>query len=402
MRGRWFSPILKILFLHHNFPGQFRWIASHLATVGCDVVFLTEANLADPLPGVRHVAVPVSHPISHSSIDGQLACANRFLESMKTLKASGWCPDTIVSHSGWGCGLDASLVFPKAKIVSYLEWWFSDQCSDYTFDPNSPWWQYSEDTRFKLRRRNLSLSLELAEADTIIAPTNWQRSQLPICFQDRCTVIHEGVDTNYFVMNPKWRPSDRIRITYATRGMEQMRGFPHFIEAISEVLSVRKNLEVVIAGTDKVAYGSKVPKEGSFGKWARSILKPWIEQGVVKFVGALPKQAYARLLKSSHVRGYLTRPFVLSWSLLDSMASGCQIVCSDVPPVREVAHPVASFWADHTIRSSLVSAICKAADLTEHQRFANGLSQRHVILSGYTRQQSLVSWLRVLQIPDVT
>ena len=33
---------------------------------------------------------------------------------MEELGASGWCPDLVISHSGWGCGLHVSWVFPKA------------------------------------------------------------------------------------------------------------------------------------------------------------------------------------------------------------------------------------------------------------------------------------------------
>ena len=56
-----------------------------------------------------------------------------------------------------------------------------------------------------LRYRNLPISLELSESDHIVSPTEWQRDQLPKHFAERTNVIHEGVDTDFFVMNTSWR-----------------------------------------------------------------------------------------------------------------------------------------------------------------------------------------------------
>ena len=327
---------VKVLILHHNFPAQFRFIAQDLAKAGNEVIFLSERNFVGDLPGIQQITVAASRADRRlsSSLDGQLDCSDR-RAAMEELRDTGWLPDLVISHSGWGCGMDVSWVFPKARRISYLEWWFANDADEYSFDLNDNWCDYNPEKRLKLRRRNLSLALELSEAHHIVVPTQWQRAQLPQALAERCEVIHEGVDTDFFVMNAAWRPKNRLRLTYATRGMEPMRGFPEFIQTLPTLLSRHSSLEVIIAGEDRVAYGSRIPDEGSFGRWAHGFLKPWLKQGSVRFVGQLPVRAYARLLKSSHVHCYLTRPFVASWSLLDAMSSGCCLVGSDLEVVRD-------------------------------------------------------------------
>jgi glycosyltransferase involved in cell wall biosynthesis len=54
------------------------------------------------------------------------------------------------------------------------------------------------------------------------------------------------------------------------------------------------------------------------------------------FTGLLPYSQYLKVLQASSVHIYLTRPFVLSWSMLEAMATGCLLVASDTPPVTEV------------------------------------------------------------------
>ena len=279
----------RVLFLHHNFPAQFRFLALCLARQGHDVVFLSERNTVGDLPGIRQISVAdESDQMLHSNLGGQLECSVRFRKGLSLLKEEGWNPDAGLSHSGWGCGLDVGWVFPLAKRLVYVEWWFSDNAADYDFNPADPWWNYSKATRFKLRQRNLTLAYELSEAHILVAPTQWQRSQLPKSLQTRCQVIHEGVDTNFFVRNPAWKPKGRLRLTYATRGMEPMRGFPEFVEVLPELLRRLPKVEVLIAGDDRVAYGARKPQEGSFGRWAQSRLKPLVEQGRVRFMGHLP------------------------------------------------------------------------------------------------------------------
>lgn len=56
----------------------------------------------------------------------------------------------------------------------------------------------------------------------------------------------------------------------------------------------------------------------------------------VHFTGALPYGQYLQVIQASSVHVYLTRPFVLSWSMIEAMSTGCLIVGSDTAPVTEI------------------------------------------------------------------
>jgi len=45
---------------------------------------------------------------------------------------------------------------------------------------------------------------------------------------------------------------------------------------------------------------------------------------------------YLRVLQGSSAHVYLTRPFVLSWSMMEAMSCGCLIIASRTPPVAEM------------------------------------------------------------------
>ena len=103
-------------------------------------------------------------------------------------------------------------------------------------------------------------------ADKALAPTHWQASSFPEWFQDRITVVHDGVDTDLVRPNPDaqvdaaghqitFRPGDEV-LTFVNRNLEPYRGYHIFMRALPKILKARPNARVIIVGADHVSYGA--------------------------------------------------------------------------------------------------------------------------------------------------
>lgn len=82
----------------------------------------------------------------------------------------------------------------------------------------------------------------------------------------------------------------------------------------------------------------------------------------------MPYDTYRKVLQVSAAHVYLTYPFVLSWSMLEAMASGCLIVGSDTAPVREVIEHgrnglLVNFFDPKAIAQEVVMALEHPGDM---------------------------------------
>jgi len=338
---------MRILFLHPNFPAQFR----HLATsFGSDpknqVVFATKNERPEwVIPGVQKVVYSPSRearPETHHylrTLENAVLQGQAVFRIAEKLKSMGFFPDIIYGHSGWGPTLFMKDAFPKTKLMCFFEWFYHSRGSDADFDPTDP---LTVDDLCRIRLKNAPICHDLYACDWGLSPTEWQKSQFPPEFHDKISVIHDGVDTDYFQPVPDAKlvlPEldlsgvDEI-VTYVSRGMEPYRGFPQFIESLAYLLERRPNCHVVAVGSERVCYGKSLPDGKSYKAYMQEKVK--LDWSRVHFVGSLPYGLYLKVIQASSAHIYLTRPFVLSWSMIESMSAGCAIVASDTPPVREV------------------------------------------------------------------
>jgi glycosyltransferase involved in cell wall biosynthesis len=338
---------MKFFFLHPNFPAQFRHLAAALAQDSRHQMVFGTTRAEGNMPGVTKVLYKESRPVQPQThhyvrpLEAAVLQGQAVYRLALNLKSQGFLPDVVYAHSGWGPGLFVKDVFPQAKFCGYFEWFYHAHGSDADFDPKEP---LDADAEAKIRIKNAPILIDLVSCDRALSPTEWQKQQFPPEFLPKIKVLHDGVDTDFFTPQPSAKlvlphlnldlaEASEI-ITYVARGMEPYRGFPQFMQTVSLLQKRRPQCQVVVVGEDRVAYGKNLPDGKTYKQLMLETLP--LDLSRLHFTGLLPYSQYLQVLQASSVHIYLTRPFVLSWSMLEAMATGCLIVASDTAPVREL------------------------------------------------------------------
>ncbi len=396
---------MNYLFVHQNFPGQYKNIVRHLVARGDQVVFLSQPN-ENRMPGVRLVtyrpARKVTPGIHHYIRDFEAGVLNgqAVMRVCAALKARGFRPDIVVGHAGWGELSFVKDIWPDVPVLGYFEFYYRLEGSDVGFDPDFP---ATVDDGPRLRAKNATSALALEAVDWGQTPTRWQWSRFPDHARRRISVLHEGIDTAQVAPNPAatfavpqagigFRPGAPV-VTYVARGLEPYRGFPSFMRALPAVLRARPDAHVLIAGADEISYGRRHPSGRSYVQVMLDELGAGIDRSRVHFLGRIPYDRHLALLAVSAVHVYLTYPFVLSWSMLEAMAAGCLVVGSATPSVREVIADgetglLADFHDPAAIASRIVEGLADGRRLQPLRQAARALVTerydfRSVILPRY-------------------
>lgn len=345
---------MDVLFLHPNFPAQFRQLARAISrSADFRVWSLSDVQWSDGDTSLPEVTSLYYESVTTKDLENTHPWAKPFDKAVRTGEAVlrvlaahkrlGLEPDVIIAHPGWGDVFFVRDLFPGAKVIGLFEYFYRARGADVGFDHEFP---SSLNDIFRLHACNATQLLALESCDLGICATQWQRSRYPKAYQPMLEVLHEGIDTEQVKPDPHavyqvpggplLCSSDEV-LTYVSRNLEPYRGFHVFMRSLPAILAERPHLNVVVVG-DPVgtSYG---PPPSNGGQWKDEMLHEMGERldlSRVHFVGKLPFNEYLRVLQVSSVHLYLTYPFVLSWSLLEAMSAGCLLVASDTAPVREV------------------------------------------------------------------
>lgn len=389
---------MNVLFVHNNFPAQFRPAVQALATEPDVRVAAVGSRTARDMPGVRLVRygthrcdTAAVHPFARR-FEAECRRAEQVLYALTALRSSGFVPDVVVAHPGWGEGLPLRAVFPAARLLVYCEFYYAAVGRDVGFDPEFP--DFGLDGHAGIDIKNAATLLALADCEGGISPTRWQRETFPSRLRPGITVVHEGIDTDLVTPAGDVQvtlPSGRVLrsgdevVTYAARNLEPMRGYHVFMRALPRILAARPRAQVLIVGADGTGYGPRPPAGTTWRAMFFDEVAERIDRDRVHFTGPLSHAAFLEVLRISAAHVYLTYPFVLSWSLLEAMSAGCLVVGSDTPPVREMIDDdnglLVPFFDVERLADTVVAA------LAAPERFRDmRVRARHHVVAGYDRR----------------
>jgi glycosyltransferase involved in cell wall biosynthesis len=406
---------VKIVFVHQNFPGQFVRLAGLFAAEGHEVVGIGTVKTCR-IPGVRYFSYePVPGP-ERDAFHGRYHHATHRLQYAfgvahlaRALAKKGFEPDLVVVNTGWGENLFLKDVWPKARHVAYLEYYhLATIGKDLGFDPEFP--VRNEERLWQTRIKNALQLGAFDVADAAVAPTRFQRDLFPAGVRERIAIIHDGIDTDALRADPD--ASIRVRadgprldrsipvVTYVTRNIEPMRGSHILIRSLPEILALDPRLHVVILGGSDASYGPKPADGRSWYQIFKGEVKDRLDWARVHFVGQVPYPQFVRVLQVSSAHLYLTYPFVLSWSMIESMSLECRLIASDTEPVREVAQDgVNARLFPFFDREALVAQVRRTLEEPGEAAALAAEARRHTVARYDFRTVCLPQWRAFLGVP---
>jgi glycosyltransferase involved in cell wall biosynthesis len=346
---------MNILFIHDAFPAQFGRLGLELVrNHGWRASFLVQSLSSCPTPTPEMLQTLDLHQMpmtaEHRSGDGipWPQIYGQFLDQCRSVfetirSKSQLRPDLVVAHGGRGAPVLFLHDALRCPIITYCEYYFASSHRDISYRIDLP---PAEPAPFFPRCINAPTLVTLVDADAGYSATRWQKLSFPARFHSKIEVRFDGIDTALYQPGPSPRrigersiaPGTRI-VTFVSRGLESIRGFDLFMKVADRIARIRADVLFVVVGGEEIHYGWDKLHTGSpsFKQWVMS--QGSYDLSRFLFLGRILPEQLAEVFRQSDLHIYLTAPFVLSWSLLNAMASGCVVLGSDVPPVREVIEP---------------------------------------------------------------
>ncbi len=383
---------MKILFIHQNFPAQYRRLIPALLKRGDSLVAISQQKTGT-IEGVVNLNyslqrgnLPQQHPWL-ISVESAVLRAEAVAKRCQQLKNKGYTPDVILIHTGWGEALFIKDIWSDVKVIGFFEYFYPTEKKIANFDPEFP---IAQDTLFQFRMKNSLLLSSLESCDIGVTSTQWQHSLFPQAYKNKIVVLHEGINTKIAKPNKKVRlhlanikkifSKKTPIITFVSRNLEPARGYHRFIRALPIIQKYYPNVHIIIVGGEGNSYSKELKQEKSYKQLFLNEVKDKLDMSKIHFLGKVSYTSYINILQISTVHVYLSYPFFISWSLLEAMSISCRIVAANTKPIKEVLQNKKSgLLVDFFSTEELVSQVINILHKPEKYRLMGREARKHIL-----------------------
>ncbi|MEM8665828.1 MAG: hypothetical protein AAGF49_17110, partial [Pseudomonadota bacterium] len=113
---------MRILFLHNNFPGQYRRIAHHLRDVEGVEMLAGTLKTNQQNFGIKRIDYAPHREVTEKihptlvTTERAVLTAQATFQALYPLRQSGWTPDLVCAHSGWGPSMLIKELWPQTHV----------------------------------------------------------------------------------------------------------------------------------------------------------------------------------------------------------------------------------------------------------------------------------------------
>lgn len=370
----------NLLIVINNFPSQFKTALNVACMKNWNVYGICHQEfMVDQYAPTNKIKIIKDVPFDPIQTESN---SIQFTNALLHIKDMGIVPDIILVHIGFGIERSCRHLFPNSSIIGYCEWYFGENTME------------DRGRRVTDIIKNHGIRNQLTDCDYLISPTRIQRSQYPVAFQRRISILHEGIDTDF------WKPLNTCNltttktVTYVSRGLEPTRKFMEFVRGAKLVLKTLPNVRIKIIGRNKVYYSDH--KE-SFLDLARTEFGELLWATRVEYLGDVCRAKVLETFQSSDVHIFFTDIFVPSWSMLEAMSCGCLMVGSDNIACQEfMQQNVNAILTDHSNPMDVKDAIIRGLNLTVQERKILTTNARSTVLEKFNSKKSTQQWADML------
>ncbi len=338
-----------LVFFHQNYPAQFGPITQFLLEeCDVDVTFFSEFIAKPVYPGIKHyfykrdtMHTPETPYFFTRYFEQEARSMYGVYKAFEAVKEQMEAPDAFIGHVGFGNLMLLHVAYPNIPSIGYFEIFYNP------FDPTSlsrRQFPVPKENILRIPLRNATQLIELEYCTKGYSPTPYQKSTFPTAYQDKISVLFDGVNTELYKpgevtsqseLKPTW-PADAKLITYSARGLESFRGFDVFMDAAYKLSQMRDDVHFIIAGDYQTHYGPEAMHLKGKSFKDHVLEQHPFDLSRFHFLHWISEPALVDLFRISHCHFYWTIPFTLSWSLFQSLSTETLVLASNSAPVRDL------------------------------------------------------------------